>query len=94
MKISRIERVIGPKDMGHVQRVTHEFKDGKLIQTGETIEHGQTIFKEVIEKGWNYFKRSFESYSEGKPIKGSQFVEEVFGDDANKKPIRKFGIVG
>lgn len=50
MLVGRVERTIGPKSLGHVQRVTHEVKDGVFIQTGETIEHGKTTFKEVIEK--------------------------------------------
>ena len=51
MQISRIEGYIGPKTLQHKQRITTYFKDGKYIQVGETIEKGQTTFKETIEKG-------------------------------------------
>ena len=94
MQISRIEGYIGPKTLQHKQRITTYFKDGKYIQVGETIEKGQTTFKETIEKGWNYFKRSFESYKNGQKIKGSEFAEEIIGEGANKKPVRRFGVIG
>ena len=94
MQISRIEGYIGPKVLGHKQRVTTYFKDGKYIQVGETIEKEQTTFKETIEKGWNYFKRSFESYKNGQKINGSEFSEMIIGEEANKKPIKKFGVIG
>ena len=94
MLVGRVERTIGPKSLGHVQRVTHEVKDGVFIQTGETIEHGKTTFKEVIEKGYNYFKRTFQSYNkDGEVIKGSQFMEKLTGEAANKKQVRNFGVV-
>lgn len=94
MRISQVSRNIGMKDLGHVQRVTHDFKNGRLIQTGETIEYGKTTFKEVIEKGYNYFKRTMTSFNkQGEPIKGSEFVEEIVGEAANKKPIRTFGVI-
>lgn len=95
MRISKIERNIGPKVNGHVQRVVHDIKDNKLIQTGETLEHGRVTFRETIEKGFNYFKRSFESFrKDGSPIDGSKFTEEIIGEEANSKNIRKFGVIG
>ena len=95
MRISRIERNIGPKINGHVQRVTYNSNDGKLIQIGETLEHGHVTFRETIEKGFNYFKRSFESFrKDGSPIEGSKFTEEVIGEEANSKKIRNFGVIG
>ena len=94
MLVGRVERTIGPKDLGHVQRVTHEVKDGVFIQTGETIEHGKTTFKEVIEKGYNYFKRTFQSFNkDGEVIRGSEFMEKLTGEAANKKQVRNFGVI-
>lgn len=95
MEIGRIQRHIGPKCAGHVQRVVHKFENGKLIQVGETVEHNKVTFREVIEKAHNYFKRTINSFDEhGNSIKGSEFTEEVFGGAANKKQIRKFGVIG
>ena len=93
MQISRIERSIGPKSSGHVQRVIHKMEGNKFIQVGETVEHGKVTFRETIEKGFNYFKRSFESFNKnGESIEGSKFSEELVGEEANKKPIRNFGL--
>lgn len=94
MHISRVEGFVGPKSSGHMQRITREFVDGKLIQTGETIEHGKTTFKEVIEKGHNYFKRTMQSFNkDGELIKDSEFTEEIIGEAANKREIRRFGVI-
>ena len=62
MFIGKVERSIGPKSSGHVQRVIHKMEGNKFIQVGETLEHGHVTFRETIEKGFNYFKRSFESF--------------------------------
>lgn len=95
MLIGKIEKYVGPKELGHKQRVTTKIIGGKYIQIGETVENGRTTFKETIMKGHNYFKRWLCSYNkEGKEIKGSDFVEELFGEEANKKPIRHFGVWG
>lgn len=94
MQISRVERAIGPKINGHIQRVTHAVKGNKTIQIGETIEHDKVTFREVITKGYNYFKRTFKSFDKnGKVIKGSEYTEELFGTEANSKNIRKFGVI-
>lgn len=94
MYVNSIERFIGPKDLGHKQRVTQILRDGKQTQIGETIEHGTVTFREIIEKGKDYFKRVIESYDkEGKPIKGSRFMQELSGQDAEDTPIRRFGVI-
>lgn len=96
MQISKIERPIGPQTMNHIQRVTQEISDdGKFVQTGETLENGTVTFREVIEKGYNYFKRTLQSFTKkGEPIKGSEFTEELTGEAANKKQVRHFGVIG
>ena len=95
MLISRVERQIGPKELGHVQRVTSKMVGLKYVQIGETVEHGTTTFRETIIKGHNYFKRFFCSFNKkGERIKNSGFSEELFGEEANKKPVRHFGVWG
>lgn len=93
MEISRIERQIGPKCKGHIQRVVHRVDNGKFVQIGETVEHGNVTFREVVEKGYNYFKRTVQSFNKsGELIKGSKFSEEVTGSTANSKKVRHFGV--
>lgn len=93
MEISRIERQIGPKYKGHVQRVVHKMENNRFVQIGETIEHGNVTFREVIEKGFNYFKRTMQSFNKnGELIKGSEFSEEITGSAANGKKVRHFGV--
>lgn len=93
MEISRVERYIGPKHMNHMQRVIQKVEDLKYIQIGETVQHNKVTFRETIEKGWNYFKRTIESFDrQGAPIQGSKHIHEVFGEEANKKQIRQFGV--
>ena len=93
MFIGKVERQIGPKSLGHVQRVTQKVENCKFIQVGETVEHGKVTFREIIEKGHDYFKRTFSSFNkQGEPIKGSEFSEEIIGPEANKKQVRHFGL--
>lgn len=81
--------------MGHIQRITTKMIGLKYVQIGETVEHGKTTFRETIIKGHNYFKRFFCSFDKnGKRIKNSGFYEEAFGEEANKKPVRHFGVWG
>lgn len=94
MIISKIERYIGPQNNQHLQRVTHKVEQGKLIQIGETFENQKLTFQEVIEKGVDYFKRTFKSFDkEGNVIKASEYIEEVQGSEANEKEIRQFGVI-
>lgn len=94
MIISKIERYIGPQSNRHMQRVTHKFEQGKFIQIGETFENQKLTFQEIIEKGKDYFKRSFKSFDkQEQPIKGSEFIEEVQGPEANLKKVRHFGVI-
>ena len=93
MEISRIERQIGPKSMGHIQRVIHKMDNNMFIQIGETVEHDKVTFREVIKKGYNYFKRTIQSFNKnGELIKGSEFSEEITGPVANGKKVRHFGV--
>lgn len=95
MEIGKVERYIGSRSLGHVQRVVQKFENGKFIQVGETVEYGKVTFREIIEKGHDYFKRTFSSFNkQGEPIKGSEFTEEVIGQEANEKKVRHFGIYG
>lgn len=96
MRISRIEGNVGPKALGHVQRVTTDITPrGCLRQTGETLIQGKVTYREVIEKCQGYFRRVTECFSNsGELLNGSKFIEELHGDAANKKQIRHFGVIG
>jgi hypothetical protein len=95
MLIGRIERYVGPVELGYKQRVSQYIVNCKHVQVGENIEHGRTTFKEVIIKGHNYFKRFFYTLNKkGERIEGSMFSETLTGEEANKREIRHFGVIG
>lgn len=94
MYVNRVERFIGPKSLGHKQRVTQIYRNGKQMQIGETIENNVVTFREIISKGKSFFRRIIESYGkDGKPIKGSRYVQKLTGEQADNQPIRTFGVI-
>lgn len=94
MQIGRVEKYIGHPSLNHKQRVTTKMSKGNFVQIGEDIINGKTTYKEVITKGYNYFRRAIMSYnSEGKRIEGSAYQKIIRGEKANKERVRHFGVI-
>ena len=95
LKINSYERYIGHPSLNHKQRVSSHISKLTYHRISEDIIDGKVRFKEVISQGWNFFRRAFISYDKnGKRIENSKFVEVIRGEEARKKKINNFGVIG